>query len=141
MSKILVAYFSASGVTKAAAEKMAKEMDADLFEIRPPVPYSEGDLDWRNKKSRSTIEMRDRKSRPELAENIDITPYDQIYIGFPIWWGVAPHIIYTFLESHNFRGKEIFPFATSGGSGFGLTGNDIKTCAPQAVVHPGKIVR
>ncbi len=141
MSKILVTYFSASGVTKAAAEKLAEELGADLFEIRPPVPYSEADLDWRDKHSRSTVEMKDRKSRPELAENIDITPYDQIYVGFPIWWGVAPHIIYTFLESHNFKGKEIFPFATSGGSGFGFTGHDIKNCAPQAIVHPGKMIR
>ena len=119
MAKKLVAYFSASGVTKRAAEKLAKQEGADLFAIRPVQPYSQADLDWTNKKSRSTIEMQDKKSRVEIADKVkDMSQYDEIFLGFPIWWGVAPHIINSFLEQYDLTGKTISPFATSGGIGY-----------------------
>lgn len=122
MRKSLVAYFSASGVTANVAKNLAKAADADLYEIKPEVPYTKADLDWTNKKSRSTLEMQDKSSRPALADkNADISKYDLIFIGFPIWWYVAPTIIHTFLESYDFSGKTIVLFATSGGSGFGRT--------------------
>lgn len=120
--KKLVAYFSASGVTRTAAEKLAKAAEADLFEIKPAVPYTGADLDWTNKKSRSSVEMNDPSSRPETAERLaDMDDYDIVFIGFPIWWYVAPTIINTFIESYDFSGKTIVPFATSGGSGMGRT--------------------
>ncbi len=116
MSKTLVAYFSASGVTKKAAEMVASAADADLYEIAPKVPYTRADLDWMNKKSRSSIEMGDKSIRPEMADSdLDVSGYDKILIGFPIWWYVAPTIINTFLEAHDFSGKKIVLFATSGG--------------------------
>ena len=122
MSKKLVAYFSASGVTKSAAERLAKASGADLFEIKPEQPYSKADLDWTNKKSRSSIEMSSPDSRPEIAERLDnMADYDVVFVGFPIWWYVAPTIINTFLESYDFSGKTVIPFATSGGSGMGKT--------------------
>lgn len=122
MSKILVAYFSASGVTKSAAQRLAKASGADLFEIKPAQPYSKADLDWTNKKSRSSIEMSSPDSRPEIAERLDnMADYDVVFVGFPIWWYVAPTIINTFLESYDFSGKTVIPFATSGGSGMGKT--------------------
>lgn len=122
MSKILVAYFSASGVTKSAAQRLAKASGADLFEIKPAQPYSKADLDWTNKKSRSSIEMSSPDSRPEIAEKLDnMADYDVVFVGFPIWWYVAPTIINTFLESYDFSGKTVIPFATSGGSGMGKT--------------------
>jgi flavodoxin len=109
MAKKLVAYFSASGVTKRAAEKLAKQEGADLFAIRPVQPYSQADLDWTNKKSRSTIEMQDKKSRVEIADKVkDMSQYDEIFLGFPIWWGVAPHIINSFLEQYDLTGKTIW---------------------------------
>ena len=120
--KKLVAYFSASGVTKNAAKGLAKASDADLFEIKPAVPYTPADLDWTNKKSRSSLEMGNPDSRPEIAEHLpNIKDYDTIFIGFPIWWYVAPAIINTFMESYDFSSKTIIPFATSGGSGMGKT--------------------
>lgn len=120
MSKNLVAYFSATGTTKRAAEKLAKAAGADLYEIKPAVPYSSADLNWHDKQSRSSIEMNDDSSRPELADNdANIEDYDTIFLGFPIWWYVAPRIISSFLESCDFSGKKIVLFATSGGSGFG----------------------
>ena len=120
MSKTLVAYFSAGGTTKRAAEKLAAAADGDLYEIKPAVPYTSADLNWQDKHSRSSVEMNDRSFRPELADkDADIASHDRIFLGFPIWWYVAPTIINTFLESYDFTGKEIILFATSGGSGFG----------------------
>lgn len=122
MSKKLVAYFSVSGVTAEAAEKLAEAVGADLYEIKPKVPYTQSDLNWNDKNSRSTIEMKDITSRPILADtSASVADYDVVFVGFPIWWYVAPTIINTFLESYNFVGKMIVPFATSGGSGFGKT--------------------
>ncbi|WP_419169372.1 flavodoxin [Negativibacillus massiliensis] len=133
MSKKLVAYFSASGTTKKAAEHLAKAASADLFEIKPAVPYSRADLDWTNKKSRSSIEMQNPDSRPAIAEQLsNIEDYDTIFIGFPIWWYVAPTIIDTFLESYDFSGKTIIPFATSGGSGMGKTVEVLQALCPTA---------
>jgi flavodoxin len=141
MAKKLVAYFSASGVTKRAAEKLAKQEGADLFAIRPVQPYSQADLDWTNKKSRSTIEMQDKKSRVEIADKVkDMSQYDEIFLGFPIWWGVAPHIINSFLEQYNLQGKTISPFATSGGSGYGRSNNELEVSAPGAKFHPGRMM-
>lgn len=130
MKKTLVAYFSASGVTRTVAEKVAKAADADLFEIRPKKLYTKEDLNWMDKNARSTVEMNDPSSRPEIAEKVDVSGYDTIVIGFPIWWYVAPTIINTFLESEDFSGKKIALFATSGGSGFGKTVDRLKTSVP-----------
>lgn len=141
MSKKLVAYFSASGVTKRVAEKLAKQEGADLFEIKPVQPYTSVDLDWMNKKSRSTVEMQDKSSRVDIAEKIsNMDQYDEIYIGFPIWWGVAPHIINSFLEQYDLSGKLIFPFATSGGSGYGRSNKELEPSAPRAKFNPGRIL-
>ena len=141
MAKKLVAYFSASGVTKRAAEKLAKQEGADLFAIRPVQPYSQADLDWTNKKSRSTMEMQDKKSRVEIADKVkDMSQYDEIFLGFPIWWGVAPHIINSFLEQYDLTGKTISPFATSGGSGYGRSNKDLEVSAPGAKFHPGRMM-
>ena len=119
-NKSLVAVFSASGVTKKVGQAIAKVNGADFYEIIPKTPYSSADLDWTNKKSRSTLEMNDPESRPELADHaLNIDEYDTIILGYPIWWGVAPRIIETFLESYDFSGKTIIPFCTSGGSGLG----------------------
>ena len=127
MSKILVAYFSASGITAKVAEMLAKTAGADLYEIKPEIPYTNDDLNWMNKNSRSSIEMSDKSSRPAIADkNADISGYDTILLGFPIWWYVAPTIINTFLESYDFSGKKIVLFATSGGSGFGKTVDGLK---------------
>ena len=127
MGKTLVAYFSASGVTRRTAEAVAKAANADLFEIKPEVPYTSADLDWMNKSSRSSVEMSDESSRPAIAEKVaDMDQYDTVIIGFPIWWYVAPTIINTFLESYDFAGKKIALFATSGGSGFGKTVSKLK---------------
>ncbi len=140
MSSKLVAYFSASGVTKAVAERLAKIIDADVFEIKPAVPYSRADLDWTNQQSRSSIEMRDINTRPEIAETIsNMEDYDIVWIGFPIWWYVAPTIIYTFLESYDFSGKTIIPFATSGGSGMGKTTEILQSICPNATIKNGKM--
>ena len=141
--KKLVAYFSASGVTKAKAEELASVVSADLFEIKPAAPpYSAADLDWRNKESRSSLEMKDESSRPKIAEdNVDTAIYDRIYIGFPIWWGVAPRVINTFIEGHDLSGKEIVIFATSGGSGIQYALDDIKRKYPGLDVIGGKLLR
>ena len=139
MSKKLVAYFSASGTTKKAAERLAKATGADLFEIKPKVPYSSADLNWMDKKSRSSVEMSDPSSRPEIAEKIPhLADYDMVFLGFPIWWYVAPRIINTFVESYDFTGKTLVPFATSGGSGMG--GEDIlkAACSKDTKWLPGK---
>jgi len=141
MKKALVAYFSATGTTAAAAKKLAEAAGADLYEIKPAVPYTKEDLNWMNKKSRSSVEMNDKSSRPELADkNAAISSYDLILAGFPIWWYVAPTIINTFLESYDFTGKKIVLFATSGGSGFGKAVESLKGSAPGAEIAEGKIL-
>ena len=141
MSKKLVAYFSASGTTKEAAERLAKAAGADLFEIKPTIPYTSADLNWMDKKSRSSVEMNDPDSRPEIAETMpNMADYDTVFIGFPIWWYVAPHIIHTFLESYDFTGKTLVPFATSGGSGMGRTVDELRKLFPNADWKAGKLV-
>ena len=123
MSKILVTCFSASGVTKAVAEEIARVSGGDFFEIIPKDVYTDADLNWMDKKSRSTLEMNDHSARPQIAGSVaDMASYDTVIIGYPIWWGVAPRIIETFLESYDFSGKTIIPFCTSGGSGLGRSG-------------------
>ena len=141
MSKKLVAYFSASGTTKEAAERLAKAAGADLFEIRPAIPYTSADLNWMDKKSRSSVEMNDPDSRPEIAGVIpDISDYDTVFIGFPIWWYTAPHIIHTFLESLDFDHKTLAPFATSGGSGIGKAADELRKLCPNANWKSGKLL-
>ena len=141
MSKKLVAYFSASGTTKEAAERLAKAAGADLFEIRPAIPYTSADLNWMDKKSRSSVEMNDPDSRPEIAETMpNMADYDTVFIGFPIWWYAAPHIIHTFVESYDFSGKTLVPFATSGGSGMGKTVDELRKLCPNADWKAGKLV-
>lgn len=139
MSKVLVAYFSASGVTASLAKKLAQEIKADLFEIEPEAPYSEADLDWRNQKSRSSLEMKDPSSRPAIRSKInDISQYELIFIGFPVWWYREPSIIDTFMEAYAFTGQTIVPFATSGGSSIGNSGENMQKLTPNAKVLAGK---
>lgn len=139
--KKLVAYFSASGVTKSTAETIAKEIGADLFEIEPKEAYTKADLDWTNSSSRSTVEMKNKSFRPEMVKKtLDLSEYDTIFVGFPIWWYVAPTIINTFGESYNFSGKTIVPFATSGGSGMGKTTEELIPSFKGAKVVEGKVV-
>ena len=141
MSKRLVAYFSASGVTAKVAENLADAIGADIFEIQPEVPYTKADLNWMDKKARSTIEMSDPTSRPAIAAKCNnMDEYDTIFLGFPIWWYVAPTIINTFLESYNLKGKTIIPFATSGGSGMGRTVDELRKLCPNANWKAGKMV-
>ena len=141
MKNTLVAYFSATGTTAAAAKKLAEAAGADLYEIKPAVPYTKEDLNWMNKKSRSSVEMNDKSSRPELADkSAAISNYDLILVGFPIWWYVAPTIINTFLESYDFAGKKIVLFATSGGSGFGKAVESLKGSCPGATIAEGKLL-
>ncbi len=141
MSKKLVAYFSASGVTKKVAEMVAEAAGADLYEITPKVSYTKADLNWMDKKSRSSVEMSDKKIRPEMEDKaLDTADYDEILIGFPIWWYVAPTIINTFLEKYDFAGKKIVLFATSGGSGFGNTVKELQPSAPKAEISEGKLL-
>jgi len=142
MSKILVAYFSASGVTRKVAVTLAGTIGADLYEIKPQTPYTKADLDWRDKNSRSTIEMADKSSRPELAaKDANVSAYDVVFIGFPIWWHIAPTIINTFLESYDFTGKAIVPFATSGGGGIGETVANLKgSVDASATITEGKML-
>lgn len=142
MSKRLVAYFSASGVTKRAAETLAEAAGADIYEIAPEIPYTSADLDWMDKSSRSTAEMKDKSSRPAIKDaNVDIAGYDVLFLGFPIWWYVAPRIINTFLEKYDFSGKKIVLFATSGGSGFGNTAAELRgSISDSAEVIEGKLL-
>ena len=127
MGKTLVTYFSATGTTAKAAEILSDAIGADLYEIRAKVPYTKADLNWMDKNSRSSIEMNDKSFRPEIEDSdANIKQYDTIFVGFPIWWYVAPTIINTFLESYDFSGKKIIIFATSGGSGFGNTLKELK---------------
>ena len=142
MAKTLVAYFSASGVTAKLAKTLAAAANADLFEIRPVTPYTAKDLDWMDKKCRSSIEMQDKSSRPEMAEMLSgCAQYDTVFVGFPIWWYEAPHIIETFLESCDLSGKTVVPFATSGGSSMGKTSKILEPSCPGAKVLEGKVLR
>ena len=132
MNKTLVVYFSATGTTKAAAQRLAKEFNADLYEITPEQPYTAADLDWRDKTSRSTIEMKDKSSRPAIQGKCEnIADYDTVWIGFPVWWYTAPTIVNTFIEAHDLSGKVLNVFATSGGSGVEGSANDLKKAYPQ----------
>ncbi len=132
MKKTLVAYFSATGTTKAAAQKLAKELGADLYEISPEEPYTSADLDWRDKGSRSTLEMKDRSSRPAIKGRCEnIADYDTVWIGFPVWWYTAPTIVNTFIEAHDLGGKVLNVFATSGGSNVTGSAADLKKAYPQ----------
>lgn len=141
MCKKLVAYFSASGTTRKIAEMIAQVAEADLYEIMPKQPYSTADLNWMDKKSRSSVEMSDKKFRPEISDiDVQVDKYDEIILGFPIWWYVAPTIINTFLEKYDFSGKKIVLFATSGGSGFGNTVSELKPSAPGAEIVEGKVL-
>lgn len=142
MSKKLVAYFSASGVTANAAKALAKAAGADLYEIKPDIPYTNADLNWMDKNSRSSVEMKDKTYRPAIADKkANIEGYNVIFIGFPIWWYVAPTIINTFLESYDFSNKTIVLFATSGGSGFGKTVQELKSSvSPAANIIEGKLL-
>ena len=132
MSNVLIAYFSASGVTKEIAEKIANENNYDIFEIVPEVKYTPQDLDWTDKQSRSTIEMNDKTFRPPIVETCDVSKYDTVVIGFPVWWYTAPTIINTFIESVDLSGKVIKAFCTSGGSGIDKCVNDLKSDVSKA---------
>lgn len=139
MTKKLVAYFSASGVTKRLAKRLAEAIGADLHEIIPAQKYTNADLDWTNKKSRSSVEMNDKASRPAVANYVEnMEQYDTIFVGFPIWWYVAPMIINTFLEQYDWTGKTVIPFATSGGSGMGNTNRELSISCKGAKLIEGK---
>lgn len=142
MTKSLVAYFSASGVTAKAAQVLAQATGADLYEIKPTVPYTQADLDWMDKESRSSIEMKNAAFRPEITGKVDnMDSYDVIFLGFPIWWYIAPTIINSFLEQYDFSGKTIILFATSGGSGFGKTVQNLKgSVAETVVIKEGRLL-
>lgn len=142
MSRKLVAYFSVSGTTAQVAEKLAEAIGADIFAIEPEVPYTEADLNWMDKKARSTVEMNDPNSRPTIAAKRDnMAEYDVIFVGFPIWWYVAPTIINTFLESYDLSGKVIVPFATSGGSDMGQTNARLAPSCKGAKLLEGKVFK
>ena len=139
MSKVLVAYFSASGVTAKAAAKLAKAAGADLFEIVPEQAYTKADLNWQDKSSRSSVEMNDRSSRPAIKSKVkNMEQYDAVFVGFPVWWYREPSIIDTFMESYDFSGKTVVPFCTSGGSGLGSTSSNLQALAKGAKVIEGK---
>ena len=139
--KVLVTYFSASGVTKGAAEQLAEVAGADLHEIKPAQPYTDADLDWRDKQSRSTVEMKDKNSRPAITDKLaNMQDYDVVYVGFPIWWYTAPTIINTFMEAYDFKGKTVIPFATSGGSSIKKACEDLKTAYPDITWKEGKLL-
>lgn len=142
MSRKIVAYFSASGVTAKVAEALAEAIGADIYEIAPEVPYTKADLDWMDKKSRSTLEMNDPASRPAINGKRDnMADYDTVFVGFPIWWYVAPTIINTFLESYDLTGKTIVPFATSGGSDIGKTNEHLAPSCKGAKLMDGKVFK
>ena len=139
--KTLVAYFSASGVTKGVAEQLAQTIGADMHEITPEQPYTAADLDWHNKQSRSSVEMADSTSRPAITAKLqNIEQYDTIYVGFPIWWYTAPTIINTFMESYDFSGKTLIPFATSGGSSITKACDDLNRTYPNVNWLPGRLL-
>lgn len=140
MSKKLVAYFSATGNTRELAEKLASLTGADLHEIRPKIPYTASDLDWNDERSRSTLEMKSKISRPEVENRVsDMEKYDVIYVAFPIWWYVAPRIINTFLEQYDLSGKVVVPVATSGGSGMGNTNKELSPSCMGAILKEGGV--
>lgn len=140
-NKTLVAYFSASGVTKGAAGQLAEIIGADLYEIEPEQPYTDADLDWRDKQSRSTLEMQDSTSRPAIKGTVEnIAQYETVYIGFPIWWYTAPTIINTFIEKNDLKGKTLVPFATSGGSTIDKACADLKRTYPELKWKEGKLL-
>jgi len=139
--KILVAYFSCSGTTKKTAITIAEKIGGDLYEIKPAISYTSADLNWNDKNSRSSVEMKDKSSRPAIANQVEnMKEYDVIFVGFPIWWYVAPTIINTFLESYDFSGKKIIPFATSGGSGAGQTNQYLYDSCPNAHLYPTTVL-
>ena len=141
MKKVLVAYFSASGVTKGVAQQLAEVAGADLHEIKPETPYSDSDLDWRDKQSRSSVEMSDKNSRPAITGKLqNMQDYDVVYVGFPIWWYTCPTIINTFMEAYDFKGKTVIPFATSGGSNIKKACDDLKTTYPDVNWKEGKLL-
>lgn len=141
MGKTLVAYFSAGGVTRAVAERLAAAAGADLFEIRPAVPYTAADLDWTNKNSRSSVEMSNPGSRPEIAQRLEgMDDYDTVFVGFPIWWGIEPRAVDTFLESCDFSGKAMVPFATSGGSAMPPAERHLREQYPALTWEAGQLV-
>lgn len=142
MSRVLVAYFSASGVTKSIAEKVNEIVGGTLYEIKPKEPYTKRDLNWMNPFSRSSKEMKNKSSRPEIEEvDLNMEDYDTVYIGFPIWWGIAPTIVNTFVESIDLSGKKVVPFATSGGSGYGRSNDLIETSISEgATLVDGKLI-
>lgn len=141
MKKTLVAYFSASGVTRNAAQQLAEVADADIYEIQPEVAYTDADLDWRDKQSRSSVEMADPTSRPAIKGKVDnIADYDVVFIGFPIWWYTAPTIINTFIEANDLKGKTVIPFATSGGSTIDKSAEDLKKAYPNLNWKEGKLL-
>ncbi len=141
-NKVLVAYFSATGTTKQVAQNLAESINADIYEIKPKVPYTKSDLNWMDKNSRSTIEMNDHNSRPEIVDdNFSTDSYDTIFLGFPIWWYIAPTVVNTFLEAHDFTNKKIILFATSGGSGFGKTVDNLKkSVSGSTQIKEGKLM-
>lgn len=139
MSKVLVAYFSASGVTAKLAKKLAAAIGADVHEIKPEKPYTSADLDWRDSNSRSSVEMKDKSFRPAIANSVEnMDQYDTVFVAFPIWWYVAPTIINTFLEAYNLDGKKIVPLATSGSSGMGNTNKELAVSCKGATLEEGK---
>ena len=139
MSKVLVAYFSASGVTAKVAKRLSNVIGADLYEIMPESPYTNADLNWQDKQSRSSVEMNDRNSRPAIGNTVtDMDKYDVVFVGFPIWWYREPSIIDTFMEAYSFDGKTVIPFATSGSSGMGDSSNNMQNLAKGAKVVQGK---
>lgn len=141
MKKTLVAYFSASGVTRGVAKQLAEVTGADLHEIKPAQPYTDADLDWRDKQSRSSIEMQDKNSRPAITDKLqNMQDYDVVYVGFPIWWYTCPTIINTFMEAYDFQGKTVIPFATSGGSSIKKANADLKAAYPHLNWKEGKLL-
>ena len=139
--KVLVAYFSASGTTKGVAQQLAEVTSGTLHEIKPEQPYTDADLDWRNKKSRSSVEMQDKSSRPAITDKLkNLQDYDVIYVGFPIWWNTCPTIINTFMEAYDFQGKTVIPFATSGGSSIKKACEDLKAAYPDVKWKEGKLL-
>ena len=141
MKKVLVAYFSASGVTKGVAQQLAEVTGGTLHEIKPAQPYTDADLDWHNKQSRSSVEMQDKSSRPAITDKLkNMQDYDIIYVGFPIWWYTCPTIINTFMEAYDFKGKTVIPFATSGGSSIKKACEDLKAAYPDVNWKEGKLL-
>ena len=141
MKKVLVAYFSASGVTRGVAEQLAEVANADLHEIKPEQPYTDADLNWRDKQSRSSVEMNDKTSRPAITDKLtNMDDYVVVYLGFPIWWYTCPTIINTFMEAYDFKGKIVIPFATSGGSSIQKACDDLKAAYPDVNWKEGKLL-